>query len=106
MSWSGGPGMGELRAFCCDVCGERRREVNHWWIVWIESASPRQFCAVTFDPSAWDRISQRAGAKDQSVVCGEEHAQVLFCRWLQFGTLEKPKARKPMQCVLALANTA
>lgn len=85
--------MGELRAFCCDVCGERRREVNHWWIVWVDVTSSKQFCSIPFAPPVWDRIQQRSRAEHRSIVCGEEHAQLLFARWMQSGSLEKPKAR-------------
>jgi hypothetical protein len=64
----------------CDVCEIYKREVNHWWRIWIaeDAFCCAPFASTTADPEAKD-------------VCGVEHAQQMFNRYLATGTLEKQK---------------
>ncbi len=32
--------MGWTETFTCNVCGKRKSESDHWWLVWIEPVQP------------------------------------------------------------------
>lgn len=62
----------------CDLesCGVQRGEANHWFKVWITLDGRFGSSAKAFPPNARD-------IKD---VCGAEHAQVMYARFLSSGT--------------------
>src|ERR1035437_8850039 len=78
--------MGEIvmaikTVITCDVCGIDKKEVNHWWTVWLANSSFHSRVGVK---------EFSAPPKDQRQhVCGVEHAITLFNRFLSHGTLEK-----------------
>ena len=84
--------MPELNTFTCDVCGARKREVNHWWIVSIEMGV---FLCREFDEVDWRNLNaelkRHQSTHAVAVACGEEHAQMLFDRWLHTRTFDAPR---------------
>lgn len=70
----------------CDVCGVDKKDVNHWWSVWIADASFHSRPGVTKEGSRHVQIKQ---------VCGVEHALTLFNRFLNHGTLEMEAVKPP-----------
>jgi len=77
--------MPELKTFTCDVCGELKRDVNRWWIVYVLRGI--EFSCMEFNLVDWLQIHDPIKA----VACGEEHAQTLFARWLVTKSFEPPR---------------
>lgn len=78
--------MGEERAFYCDVCGAKRKEANHWWILYLDVGyyDSDVCCCVKFDTVVWSKIH---GGHTAVLACGEAHAQEIHARWMATGKL-------------------
>ncbi len=66
----------------CDICGTVKQETNHWFKVAVisEGQSP-MFVTIP--------ASMEIAAKDVKDVCGQQHAQTLYSRYLDHGTIEE-----------------
>ena len=62
----------------CDICKIDQSTVNHWFAVWIDKAN--KFCSVS--------IAVKNKPKSCKHVCGTEHAQTFYQRYMSHGTLE------------------
>ena len=67
------------KTFNCVVCGEEKKETNHWWNVCEYTARPQyEECpAITFFPFHSLSIEQCS----HECVCGVECAQKALARW-------------------------
>lgn len=70
--------MSTVQVTKCNVCGAHKKEVNHWYLVWIYDRSFQ--CAPVLSLHPFDNTE-----KD---VCGRECASKLFSRFLETGSLE------------------
>ena len=71
----------------CDVCGIEKKQVNHWWKVWLApDKGTRQLRLVAAGaPSS-------VHAKD---ACGQSCIHRLVDRWMETGSLEKAEIIHP-----------
>lgn len=69
--------MSTVQVTECDVCGAQKKEVNHWYKVWI--------CCGEFRSAPAHLIANSDHLPD---VCGRECASKLFSRFLETGSLE------------------
>jgi hypothetical protein len=72
----------------CDVCDQQKKDVNHWWTVYVSSGEKPAF--ISF---AGLEGEQR---KEMRHVCGVEHAITMFNRFLNHGTLEMESPAKDL----------
>lgn len=70
--------MSTVQITKCDVCGAQKKEVNHWYKVWLFGNIFH--CALVQFIRSLDNVE-----KD---VCGRECASKLFSRFLETGSLE------------------
>lgn len=73
--------MSTASVVTCDVCGAQKKEVNHWFNIWI--AGTRFLCS----PAECELTI--AGYCTYKDCCGLECATKLFQRFLAHGTLEQ-----------------
>jgi hypothetical protein len=71
----------------CDLegCGKTKGEVNHWFIVTITEGN--RFVCMSSE-------NTNSGSPYNKDVCGVEHAQVMFSRFLSNGGLERDTPAK------------
>jgi hypothetical protein len=81
----------------CTICGEERREANHWFVLVIGCMSRGLYFETWNDQLA----IQADGA-----VCGEACAHKALSRWLETGTLEAPTLRSETHEVQTEMRTA
>lgn len=75
--------MSTVQVTKCDVCGAQKKEVNHWFVVWIvPNINVFQCC------SAETYIEKYPAWYIHTDVCGRECASKLFSRFLETGSLE------------------
>lgn len=68
--------------YACKVCKIRRdNDVNHWFVL----ARTNEVLAIM----KWNEsVAAQPGAEH---ACGQDHAQILFSRWLATGSFEERK---------------
>jgi len=70
----------------CNVCNIQRKKVNHWFRVMAQSS---QFMCSPLQ----EEDIKLENASDIH-VCGQEHGQILFQRWLATGSIELDQPTK------------
>ena len=70
--------MSEKTVKYCDVCGIEKKDVNHWFKVWIEDG--------VFGSAHLEESIDLTDAKEINDACGQPHAIQLYGRYLSKGT--------------------
>jgi hypothetical protein len=75
----------------CDNCGIEKRQVNHWWKVWLDQdifhCSPAEQSIYLTD------CNGEPATKPIKDICGQACAMVLYGLYLQYNALEVPAAK-------------
>lgn len=82
--------MSTFPGFECAVCGELKRDVNHWWIVSIGRVLSSVGSYDELSITQWR--SDLAALKNKYATCGTNCTQKLVERWLTTAKLEAPRS--------------
>ena len=80
-----------LAPFTCGICGARKGESNHWYVLFLANIAGRGQLLEIYDWSpVWTRT---AGTSYCAVACGEACVHQLVGHWLETRTFAAPKVR-------------
>lgn len=67
-----------VKGFKCDVCNVERKDVNHWFLVWVGGHGIIDGGLLV---KRWEVTD--AFHPEVQHVCGQEHLNVLVSRWIE-----------------------
>ena len=73
----------------CAICGALKREVNHWWLVFVTRVLSSVGAYAELSVTQWR--ADLAADKNKRPACGTNCAQKLVERWLVNSKLDSPR---------------
>ncbi len=69
-------------SFTCNICGKSKKEVDHWWIAWVETVQPSdvELAKPKFQLLPWSELMGRH--PDVIHLCGAGCALKETERWM------------------------